>query len=705
MIRKLLLTLILGVTTTAITQENCVYLASDVYPGSYGSLPVSITEFNGALYFRCTGNNQGPELWKYENGVSTIIEDLNPGIAGSMPNQLTVMGGNLYFTASTGTTGLELYKYDGVSVSVAADIMPGSGGSFINHLTVIGTELYFVADDGINGLEPWKFDGTTATLVADVNPGSIGCNAGEFAGAGGFVYFTGYHPSYGYELWKYDGTTAVVQDLYPGTDGSDLAELTTIGSKICFRATNGTQGYELWTHDGVAPVCLDVCTTGPGDFTPWEFVYFNSAVYFRGFETGTGYELWKYDGTTTTLVQDVFVGGGNAHPNHLTAGTNFLYFAANNGTAGNELWMTDGTTASLVSDINPGSSESMPYSVTENFVTVGDNIFVIADNGASGNEIWRYDGTSIYMSKDIIPGSTSSNPSGMVSFGNSLFFMADDQVAGGELWEWNLDAVLVDTFSVSSCGDYTSPGGTVYSGDGDYVIDDVIPSQSCPGCDSLIHIELTIGDPADSLFILTCEDYYSPGGNVYTFDGNYVFTDTVPSIACPGEDSIISIDLTIVDALNASVFAFDGIAFVSQAGAQYQWLDCDNGMAPIPGANEQDFIPVDDGNYACEVSTGTCADTSICVFVESTFGMGLNDDANSDISVYPNPVTERLIVSNNPPSILSVRIFNTLGEEIYSKENQTSDKMEIDMSIFSKGIYHIEISTADGKYIRKVVKD
>lgn len=704
MIKKALTILVVLLSATGFSQPNCVYMADDIYPGSYGSTPVLITEFNGALYFRCTGNASGPELWKYENGVSSMVADINPGVGGSMPNQFVVMGSNLYFSAFVVGTGLELYKYDGTTVSLAADIQPGSAGSSISFLTVVDSELYFTADDGVNGMEPWKYDGTTASLVADLNPGPASSNTDEYVGAGGFVYFTGIHPTLGFELWKYDGTTAVVQDLYPGANGSDLGELTAVGSKICFRATNGTQGYELWSHDGTSATCLDVCTVGPGDFTPWEFTAFGNAVYFRGFITGSGYELWKYDGTNATMVADIFAGGGNAHPNHLTAANTVMYFAANNGSAGNELWMTDGTTASLVGDIKTGAGDAIQVSGADKFETVGDQVFLMADDGTSGNEIWWYDGTTLEFSKDIIPGSGTANPSELTAFGNSLFFMADNITNGGELWEWDLNQDLTDSISVATCNSYVSPAGTVYSVDGVYDFVDIVPSVNCPGCDSLVTVHLVLSDPYDSLVIYTCDDYLSPAGNLYTAAGNYVFTDTIFSINCPGLDSIIDVDLTILTSLNTAVFVTQGVIFVVQPGGTYQWLDCDAGYAPIPGEIDQDFLPTVDGNYACQISIGSCIDTTSCEYVESTFGVGLTANIKEEISIYPNPVSGKLTISSNS-SKLSVSIFNVKGKEIFQSLDQQTDEMQIDMSEYAKGIYHLIITTDTESYVKRVIKE
>ena len=598
-----------------------------------------------------------------------------------------------------------LYKYDGVSVSVAADVNPGAAASSPNFLTAIGSDIYFSANDGVNGTEPWKYDGTTATMLGDINPGSAGSNPDEFAGAAGFIFFTGLHPTYGFELWKYDGTSAVVQDLYPGTDGSDLGELTSLGAQICFRATNGTQGYELWKHDGVSPTCLDVCTTGPGDFTPWELTVLGSDVFFRGFIQDTGYELWKYDGTTAVLVEDIYTGGGNAHPNHLIGGNTVLYFAATNGVNGNELWKYDGVTTSMVGDINPGSSGSIPFGLTEKFEVIGDDVFLIADNGLSGDEVWRYDGTSLYQGKDIVAGSSSSSPSNLTAYNNALYFMADNMVNGGELWVWKIDQDLTDAISVETCGDYTSPAGDYYTAEGTYDFVDTIPSISCPGCDSIIDVHLFISNPETSMTVYACDTYTSPAGDVYSDLGNFVFTDTISSITCPGVDSIITIDLTVQDNINIAVTAFQGVIFVSQASAEYQWLDCDNGYAPITGETEQDFLPTVDGNYACEITLDLCIDTTACKFVEAASVVGLNEEKGNYISVYPNPVSDKLSITNSKNELMSIRLFNVLGNEIKIDQKEASESFQIDTSQFSKGIYYLRVTTKEGDFVRKIVKE
>lgn len=110
-----------------------------------------------------------------------------------------------------------------------------------------------------------------------------------------------------------------------------------------------------------------------------------------------------------------------------------------------------------------------------------------------------------------------------------------------------------------------------------------------------------------------CQSFLSPSGQQWTTSGTY--TDTIPN--AQGCDSIITIDLEVID-LDTS-FTVDGAELTANAtGVDYQWLDCDNGGTPIPGADQQSFTPEEAGNYALQVSAGGCSQQSTCVFVAST---------------------------------------------------------------------------------------
>jgi hypothetical protein len=77
----------------------------------------------------------------------------------------------------------------------------------------------------------------------------------------------------------------------------------------------------------------------------------------------------------------------------------------------------------------------------------------------------------------------------------------------------------------------------------------------------------------------------------------------------------------------------------------------------------------------------------------------------NDIKVYPNPVTDNLIIETNNNLLgINAKIYSILGQEINSvflNEQQNS----IDVSNFQKGIYLVKIETVNGIKTFKVIKN
>jgi len=104
----------------------------------------------------------GKELWKSDGTPdgTLVVKNIRPGTEGSDPNSLSEFNGLLYFRADDGTNGAELWKSDGTpeGTVMAQDLAPGSSGSNPEDLIHINGELCFAANDGTNGVELWKFD-------------------------------------------------------------------------------------------------------------------------------------------------------------------------------------------------------------------------------------------------------------------------------------------------------------------------------------------------------------------------------------------------------------------------------------------------------------------------------------------------------------------------------------------------------------------
>jgi PKD repeat protein len=72
----------------------------------------------------------------------------------------------------------------------------------------------------------------------------------------------------------------------------------------------------------------------------------------------------------------------------------------------------------------------------------------------------------------------------------------------------------------------------------------------------------------------------------------------------------VTVSLT-VQTVDVSVTKHVALYYTAQAmGASYQWLDCNNGMAVIPGATAQSYTASANGNYSVQVTQSNCTDTS-----------------------------------------------------------------------------------------------
>ena len=76
-----------------------------------------------------------------------------------------------------------------------------------------------------------------------------------------------------------------------------------------------------------------------------------------------------------------------------------------------------------------------------------------------------------------------------------------------------------------------------------------------------------------------------------------------------------------------------------------------------------------------------------------------NDKLN--IAVYPNPVSETLIITSEGVPIEKIKVYSISGQIILTSENVQNS---IDVSGLSEGFYFLEIFSAEGSSIQKFTK-
>ncbi|MFH2143695.1 MAG: SBBP repeat-containing protein [Bacteroidota bacterium] len=159
----------------------------------------------------------------------------------------------------------------------------------------------------------------------------------------------------------------------------------------------------------------------------------------------------------------------------------------------------------------------------------------------------------------------------------------------------------------------------------------------------------------------------------------------------------------IITPIDNGINQVDAVTLMANAsGYQYQWLDCNNGYAIIPGANNQQFVALANGNYAVQVTQNGCTDTSACVNIT---GVGVDEFLNTLISIYPNPTYGNVTINlGQTHSNLTLHVKNTLGQVIQDMDYLSANQIEFNI-VGDKGVYFVEIQTQDGnKTTLKVFK-
>ena len=194
-----------------------------------------------------------------------------------------------------------------------------------------------------------------------------------------------------------------------------------------------------------------------------------------------------------------------------------------------------------------------------------------------------------------------------------------------------------------------------------------------------------------------CDSYTSPSGlHVWTETG--IYQDTLISTA--GCDSLITVELTVTE-INKAVSQLGLTLTATMDSATYQWIDCNNGNAPIPDATGQSFTPTANGSYAVLITYNGCTQASVCSTISTT---SLEDDRfRQSISVYPNPVVNRLQIDLGDLHYdISISLTDINGKVVYTGQYQNLQYVPLILNQ-SQGLYFLTVVADHKKAVMKVV--
>lgn len=388
-----------------------------------------------------------------------LVYDLDP-TGNSVPATLTEFQGKLYFSAATAAEGRELYSYDGVHPPVlVTDFNPGSddGINPIGNYAVIGSTMYLTADNGTTGMELYKFDGTNITLVADIATGSGSSEPFDFTVHDGILYFSASTSTFGRELYKYTPATnslVRISDIISGSDDSVFPQYFTakdgygiIDNKLLFKSAtpsgdNTISVYDIATNSITLLGLFPINPTDLYFFPGKSFTMYNGEIYFTAVETISGITngyLYKYDGEDVVRLTEYesstewevviqIIGVYN----------NKIYVAGASSEAGDdiELYAYDPATESLELVYNINSSD---HSKPCNGIVYNGLLYFTADDGTHGTELWSTDGTTTELVMDINPDLSYSPVMFLTVFKGKLYMTAGNAENGYELFVLETD--------------------------------------------------------------------------------------------------------------------------------------------------------------------------------------------------------------------------------------------------------------------------
>lgn len=242
--------------------------------------------------------------------------------------------------------------------------------------------------------------------------------------------------------------------------------------------------------------------------------------------------------------------------------------------------------------------------------------------------------------------------------------------------------------------------GTIYATGHFYLSTDFDPSDTetftltSAGMEDAFVLKLGQCLSTASTETTTACNSYNWNNSTYTASGTYELQFTNAA----GCDSTATLVLTITT-VDDAVALVGATLTAAQAGAAYQWLDCNNSFALIAGANDQSFTPTENGNYAVEVTLDGCPVQSECVEVLTTSVAEMEQGA---LRVYPVPASDHVVIEGTVGNEL-LELLDAQGR-LVRRKGATADRSVLDLAGLDAGSYLVRTIGPHGTHIARFVK-
>lgn len=262
---------------------------------------------------------------------------------------------------------------------------------------------------------------------------------------------------------------------------------------------------------------------------------------------------------------------------------------------------------------------------------------------------------------------------------------------------------LTETVAVCRATSYTFPDGYTQ-----VITSQVVHTSNLltvvTQCDSIIETTVNVLPTyfQEQTFFNICQNtvYTFPDGTVDTIMEH---TEYESHFQTAGNlcDSVILTVLNTTD-ISLAISVTGNVITAQQGNAGYNWVDCDNNFAIVPGETNQSFA-APFGNFAAIIYKGTCTDTTACVQIGT---VGINDKNTSAVSIYPNPANSLFTVNlANTLSELNLTIRTLTGQQVQAQTLRNINQFAVELH-GAEGIYFMELQSPEGLHtVYRLVKE
>ena len=235
--------------------------------------------------------------------------------------------------------------------------------------------------------------------------------------------------------------------------------------------------------------------------------------------------------------------------------------------------------------------------------------------------------------------------------------------------------------------------------------------QTVGGCDSIVHLHLSLHRSDTAFYDVTACDSYLWRDSLYTRTGRYLHDEGSTALGC---DSVAVLRLKI---RHDPPFAVQGIEQVAYATdiwpGVYRYLAVDStlleGGAVTWECSNPDWVVTPLSDFSCQVfvrtpgqatltaTTNGCHSTTSILLNATPFGVG--EDHGDGVEVRPNPAKDEVVVTGK--GIQRVEIHNLLGQRVASVEGHSAESLAISLEGLPQGVYLVSVLLADGKRCEK----